>query len=86
MHGMPDTVRATPPRSPFDAAGIALTASSSVRDGDGDGDVLGAHAMTIGQLSLSSAISRARTLCRHYTNFFFFPPCPSSSSPSTQSQ
>lgn len=47
MHSMPDTVRATPPRSPFDAAGIALTASR-VYVRDGDGDMLGAHAMTIG--------------------------------------
>lgn len=59
---------------------------------DGDGDVLGAHAMTIGHLSLSSAISRTRTKALH--RFFFFFPLsslpsfvlPSSSSPSTQSQ
>ncbi|UKZ88338.1 uncharacterized protein TrAFT101_004099 [Trichoderma asperellum] len=49
MHGMPDTVRATPPHSPFNAAGIALTASR-VYVRDGDGDVLGAHAMTIGSV------------------------------------
>lgn len=28
QHGMPDTVRATPPRSPVEAVAIALTASS----------------------------------------------------------
>lgn len=39
---------------------------------DGDGDVLGAHAMTIGHLSLSSAISRTRTEALHRFFFFFF--------------